>query len=218
MKIDFLLGKVWCGDAVRLLRTMPSQSVHAVITDPMYGTAPRFEYEWGVEPARGDPKKHWQYHEPIYKECLRILKPEGILAWCQGVKFAGHFPNWFGPHTLWPLATSNNGWVRPQFWIVQRRERQPGIPLPYDYGLLRYGPCDDMPVVHPCPKCLEEMLFLIRHLTQPGQIVCDCCCGTGTTLLAAEQLGRRWIGCDRSSRYCAVAEQRVADYRTALAG
>jgi hypothetical protein len=46
------------------------------------------------------------------------------------------------------------------------------------------------------------MAFLLEGLTKPGQIVLDCFCGLGSTLVAAQQLGRRWIGCDRSQAYC----------------
>lgn len=55
------------------------------------------------------------------------------------------------------------------------------------------------------------MLWLVRHLTKPGKIILDCFCGTGTTLVAAQQLNRRWIGCDRSKTYCQIAMSRLAD-------
>ena len=37
---------------------------------------------------------------------------------------------------------------------------------------------------------------IIRISTAPGDLVADFFCGSGTTLAAAEKLGRRWIGCD----------------------
>jgi len=38
--------------------------------------------------------------------------------------------------------------------------------------------------------------------------------GSGTTCLAAEMLGRKWIGLDISENYCKVAEERIKEYRT----
>ena len=84
------LDKVFNGDSLGLLRVMPTASVDAVIADAMYGTAKNFAYDWGPEPARGDPALHWLYHSPIYEECLRVLKPGGVLAWGQGSRFLGH--------------------------------------------------------------------------------------------------------------------------------
>jgi site-specific DNA-methyltransferase (adenine-specific) len=67
--------------------------------------------------------------------------------------------------------------------------------------------------LHRCPEPVEEMLFLIDALTQPGEIVFDCACGTGSTLVAAAQLSRRWIGCDKSRTYCQVAMKRLAELK-----
>jgi DNA modification methylase len=64
---------------------------------------------------------------------------------------------------------------------------------------------------HPCIKPVEELAFIIKALTSPGDIVLDCCCGLGSTLVAAKMLGRRWIGCDLSRRYCQIAMRRLAE-------
>ena len=89
--MDRFVNKVFHADARRLLRRLPSGSIDAVITDVMYGTAKNYEYDWGRDPANGDPTLHWQYHAPIYRECLRVLKPGGVLAWAQGGKFVQAF-------------------------------------------------------------------------------------------------------------------------------
>jgi adenine-specific DNA-methyltransferase len=39
---------------------------------------------------------------------------------------------------------------------------------------------------------------ILQAATRPGALVADFFCGSGTTLIAAEKLGRRWIGCDLS--------------------
>jgi DNA modification methylase len=71
--------------------------------------------------------------------------------------------------------------------------------------------------LHPCPKAVEEMEWMLEVLTEPGQLILDCCCGSGTTLVAAKKLGRRWIGCDLSRRYCQIAMWRLAAVRMAAA-
>ena len=38
--------------------------------------------------------------------------------------------------------------------------------------------------------------------------------GSGTTCLAAEMLGRPWIGIDISKSYCEVAQNRIKEYQT----
>jgi DNA modification methylase len=216
MKIEDFTNKVFHGDARRLLRALPSASIDAVITDAMYGTAKNCRYEWGLDPARGDPVKHWQYHEPIYRDCLRVLKPGGVLAWGQGVKFLPQFENWFGPHRIWsPLCTAHGLNFFPNAWVVQTREKQP-IEHPNDM-LVRVDRSAFVPLkkLHPCPKPVEELRLLISALTKPGQIVLDCCCGLGSTLVAAGLLDRRWIGCDLSRTYCQIAMKRMASVKKA---
>jgi site-specific DNA-methyltransferase (adenine-specific) len=205
------INKVFHGDARRLLRALPTSSVDAVITDAMYGVSKRFQYEWGLDPARGDPVKHWQYHEPIYNECLRVLKPGGVLAWAQGLKFVPYLANWFGPHRVWsPLWTAHGLNFVPNVWVVQTQDQRP-IEHPNNM-IVRVERKSLVPMkkLHPCPKPVEELAFLVRALTKPGQLVLDCFCGVGTTLVAAELLRRRWIGCDLSRRYCQIAMKRLA--------
>jgi hypothetical protein len=64
----------------KLLARLPSDVVDVNITEAMHGTSGEMIYDGGYDPARGDPDKHWRYHEPLYKECLRVFKPGGILA------------------------------------------------------------------------------------------------------------------------------------------
>jgi len=45
--------------------------------------------------------------------------------------------------------------------------------------------------------------------TDPGDLVLDPTCGSGTTALVAEQWGRRWITCDTSRVPLALSRQRL---------
>jgi site-specific DNA-methyltransferase (adenine-specific) len=213
--IEQFLNKVFHCDALELLRKLPAASIDAVIMDPMFGTSQNFEYDWGVDPAKGDPVKHWQYHEPIYRDCLRVLKPGGVLAWGQGGKFAPYFPKWFGTHRVWTVTRVTDTFCfgfagRDSVWIVQTREKQP-IPFPNIDALVMCSRAKYVLLkkLHPCPKPVEELALLISSLTQPGQILLDCFCGSGSTLVAAKTLNRHWIGCDRSRRYCQIAMKRL---------
>jgi DNA modification methylase len=59
---------------------------------------------------------------------------------------------------------------------------------------------------HPCPKPIEEMRFMVEHLSSPGEVVLDPFTGSGTTLVAAKELGRHYLGCD----LCRVAKMKLA--------
>jgi DNA modification methylase len=62
---------------------------------------------------------------------------------------------------------------------------------------------------YPTQKPLALLQRLISALTNPGDLVGDLCCGSGTTLVSAQQLGRNWLGCDISEAATECARQRL---------
>lgn len=50
---------------------------------------------------------------------------------------------------------------------------------------------------------------IVAASSNPGDLVADLFCGSGTALVAAEQLGRRWLGCDASPVAVRIARQRL---------
>lgn len=56
----------------------------------------------------------------------------------------------------------------------------------------------------------EAITRCILMATEPGDLVLDPTCGSGTTAFASEQTGRRWITCDTSRVAIAIARQRLA--------
>ena len=63
--------------------------------------------------------------------------------------------------------------------------------------------------VHPTQKPLALMLRLVEQFTDPGDVVLDPFCGSGTTGVACLRLGRRFVGVERDERYAALARERL---------
>lgn len=61
-------------------------------------------------------------------------------------------------------------------------------------------------VVQTGSKVIERCILMT---TDPGDLVLDPTCGSGTTALASEKWGRRWISCDTSRVAVALAKQRL---------
>ncbi len=63
---------------------------------------------------------------------------------------------------------------------------------------------------HPCPKPLSTMVFLVTKASLAGETICDPFMGSGTTLRASKDLGRRAIGIEIEERYCEIAAKRLS--------
>jgi site-specific DNA-methyltransferase (adenine-specific) len=63
---------------------------------------------------------------------------------------------------------------------------------------------------HPAPFPVELARRAIRLSTWPSETVFDPFAGSGSTLIAARQLGRRAIGIEAAERYCELAAARLA--------
>ncbi len=64
-------------------------------------------------------------------------------------------------------------------------------------------------VGHPSQKPLRLIHKLIACSTDPDDLVLDPFLGSGTTAIAAQALGRRWIGIERQPEYVKMARQRI---------
>lgn len=64
---------------------------------------------------------------------------------------------------------------------------------------------------YPTQKNLEMVKKIIEASSNPGDIVLDAFCGSGTTAVAAEITGRRWICIDNSSTSIKVALKRILE-------
>ena len=103
--------------------------------------------------------------------------------------------------------------------VTQRRLQASGNTVRYvlfydDYPVMRLtnlwtdlaGAPDKIYAVQTNPKVIQRCLLMT---TDPGDLVFDPTCGSGTTAYVAEQWGRRWITCDTSRVALTLAKQRL---------
>ena len=78
------------------------------------------------------------------------------------------------------------------------------------FNCMDYPRDTQTPKIHPTQKSVPLLKNLISIFTDPGDVVIDPCAGSGTTLLAAEQLGRKAYGFE-------IKKQFVRDFHEKLA-
>jgi site-specific DNA-methyltransferase (adenine-specific) len=86
-----------------------------------------------------------------------------------------------------------------------------GVPLGDVWEIPYLNPKARERVGYPTQKPVLLMERIIKLCTDPGDLVVDPFCGSGTTLVAAHLLGRRAIGIDSSQDAIDLAQQRLAN-------
>lgn len=158
-----------------------------------------------------------------------VLSDEDYAVWCKqwwglatavtqrmvftsGIKYAWNYPPplwmlcWHKPSAIaYNRMRGLNAWepvlvygTIPKKWHGQDYFRQD--PLNFSKGPERD---------HPCPKPLSLMRWLIDNCSLEGETILDPFMGSGTTLRAAKDLGRKAIGIEISEAYCEIAARRM---------
>lgn len=68
---------------------------------------------------------------------------------------------------------------------------------------------DFIPKIHPTQKSVKVLEELIRLFTDKNDVVIDVCCGSGSTLVACEHLGRRSYGFEIKKEFVKLAQEKM---------
>lgn len=195
---------IYCGDAREIL---PTLDVDLILSDPPYGIAHPTDYKarkrgalaecTDYPPVRGDD-------EPFDPRWIVELGKPTLL---------------FGANYFCDILPPSSGWV---VWDKMRPEDLDqataeiawsnfvkGVRV-FRYlwnGMIRAG---NEKLEHPTMKPAALWRWVLELRFTPDGTVCDPFMGSGTTLRAAKDLGRKAIGIEIEERYCEIAVKRLA--------
>lgn len=86
---------------------------------------------------------------------------------------------------------------------------KPGVPMRDVWEIPYLNPKARERVGYPTQKPVELLKRVIQATTEPGDLVLDPFCGSGTTLVAAKFLARNSIGIDTSAEAVTISEERL---------
>lgn len=205
-----MLNPVIIGDATLYLadclEVLPAiGKVDACITDPPYGIKRDKGFGgFGAKIARKKYEGEWDNDIPSPELFKLILASSEIAIIFGGNFFTDRLP--IGNH--WIVWDKLN--TMPTFgdcelaWTNVKRNSVKKFTQEYN-GLLGREKTRD----HATQKPVKLMAWIVENYTKPGQIIIDPFMGSGTTGVAAIQLGRKFIGIERDPKYFAIACQRI---------
>ncbi len=209
------LATLYCGDARDVLPTLPKAD--AVVTDPPYGigeaagkaktrtsgltsaikSAQRYRQDYGDD--------SWD-DKPIDAELMALVRAAG--RW--NIIFGGNYYE-SAPTSCWLVWDKLNG--DTDFADCELAWTN----LPKAVRRIRYlwNGCmranREVRGDHPTQKPVGVMKWAIGHVPAPAETILDPFMGSGTTGVAAVQMGRKFIGIEREPKYFAAACRRIDD-------
>lgn len=202
---------LYCGDCLEVMAEMEAGSVDSVITDPPYGIG---ENRARVLSRGGFSTEKWKHALPIdygvfdwdnrpataeqIGEIRRVSKHQVI--------FGGNYfelppsSSWI----VWDKLTTGDFSDCELAWTSHKRAVR-------KFTYLWSGFRKQMPEkrYHPTQKPLALMKWVIENYTDEGTTILDPFMGSGTTLVAAVQLGRKAIGIEIDETYYEIAKKRI---------
>jgi site-specific DNA-methyltransferase (adenine-specific) len=203
------------GDCLDVLRGMPDASVDAVVTDPPYGIkADRRQRARGgkqhgraMAASRDYGATSWDDARPsadVFREMLRVGR--------DAVVFGGnYFADLLPPSSSWIVWDKDNGTNNyADFELAWTSHKRAARKVRWRWHGMLQEPGHPKDVrVHPTQKPLGLMLWVIENYTKPGDLILDPYAGSGTTGLACQMLGRRFIGIEREAEYVEIINRRL---------
>lgn len=107
-----------------------------------------------------------------------------------------------------PANSAKGSSVGNVYHGTNTRNYKGGITERYPTNLLKFK-CSNYNF-HSNEKPISIIKFFIKTYSNPNDLICDPFCGSGTTCVAAKELGRPFIGIELEPKYVAIAEQRLA--------
>lgn len=204
-------NKVLHGDCIPITQSLPANSIDFILTDPPYLV--RYKDRDGRS-IQNDSNSEWLV--PAFNECHRVLRQNSFMVsfygWTQVDRF---FSAWRGAgfrivgHLVFRKAyTSKSRFLKYQheqaFLLAKGNPAMPKksiadvIDMPYSGNRF-----------HPTQKPVAALKPMIEAFTQKHDLVLDPFCGSGSTLVAAKILNRRYLGIELDERYYAAALKRL---------
>ena len=215
------LNQIINDDCLEVINKFPDNCIDAVITDPPFGIG--LEYN-GVKENCDNPVDYWNWLKHIIRELERVIKEGGFIAIWQSNKYFKYMWDWFGADINIIIVAHNfsqihSGAFRNSYDIVITKYKGKPILPEYRETSRDFFVADTATVIakaknniernHPCPRPLDAVEYLVKNFVVERGIVLDPFLGSGTTAVACEKLGRKWIGIEVDSDYCDLSKKRI---------
>ncbi len=227
--------KLALDDSICHIKTIPSNSIDLILTDPPYNLSPystgNIKFSWRKD--INNDIAEWDRNDfaPIewVDEFKRVLKPTGNIFVFTNYNLLGKWHEVFDPefdtfqfmvwHKTNPTPKIRRAgflnscelivcmWNKGHTWnFTNQKDMHNFIETPICMGNERVKTPS-----HPTQKPVRVLKHIIALATNKDDVVYDPFMGVGSTGVAAVELGRQFIGCKLEKEYYEAAQQRIVN-------
>jgi site-specific DNA-methyltransferase (adenine-specific) len=216
-------GILYCGDCLEILSRFPKESVDLIVTDPPYLISYKTNHRKDknhdfCKPIKNDDNQElirefiniayymlkmnsafysfgsWKTVDFFKAEIEKYFKLKNIIVWVKNNWSAGDLKAQFGQQyelIFYALKGRRliNGKRLPDVWLFERVSGSKQL--------------------HQNEKPIKLLQRIIKVSSNDNELILDPFAGSGSTLVAAHILNRRWIGIEIEEKYCEIAKQRI---------
>ena len=215
---DMLLEGVVKGDALQELIQLDKESVGLCIIDPPYNI--------GFKSVRGGDTNDFNDEMPldtfksVLKEIYRVLKPNSHFYCFIGFQNYGDYKKLieevfdFKNCLIWvknnhtPTNYDYNYAHKYEMIIFATKGKKP-LNNKFSVDILEFD--NIMGKIHNSEKPVDLLKYLIKNSSYEKEIVLDCFAGSGSTLVAAQELNRNFIGIEKELDFVNIIKKRLKD-------
>ena len=213
-----LPNTLWNGDCLVGMDLIDNGSVDLIVTDPPYLEDYQSNYR-KKKLDKIDNDDNPEFIQEYILKCYDLLKYDSnIYVFCDYKKiefFKPLFESLFSLKNI--LIWKKNNWGPGDLQGAYAHQYEMILFGSKGRSLLRGKRYPDVleydrvsSTLHPTPKPVDLLSFLIENSSDFNDVVFDGCMGLGSTLVAAKQTGRRYIGMELRNDYYSEAVRRVA--------
>ena len=219
------------GDCLEILKDLETDSVDLVITSPPYDNIEGAGYTQGAKDILF-LKLYSEFMDSFFEQIYRVLKPTGQfylnvksgtgkkkLVTPHWLEFLESFKKFkFKSYIIWKYSgsfDSTKSRYHLDYEVIYHLSKTDDIKLHYEKDEI-----DPLTSVWNIPHYIKERLHppqmpielaekMIKRSSDKGGVVLDPFAGSGTTLLAAKNLERQWIGIEINPDNYEIAEGRL---------
>lgn len=208
MKNELPINHIVQGDCLSVLSSFPRDSVDLILTDPPYGVnAAKGVGGFGSSKTDKHYEDDWDSVTPVkevFDEMLRVGKKVIIFGgnfFTDKLPVNGHWIVWDkkgGINFDNPFGDCELAWTNIDKKSVKK------------YTVIQQGFISaEKDRYHPTQKPVSLFNQIISDYSDGGGLILDPFIGSGTTAIAAKQLGKDYIGIEISKKYCEIARERI---------